>query len=88
MSTVTVEAVLDQAKRLSAEDQRRLARLLASVPEIPAQAAEQDDADPFAGDAVVAEWREAMKRAENVLGLHSTEEIMSHVRGRPWRFDD
>ena len=44
--------------------------------------------DPLADDPWFAELREVQKRAEEALGLHSVEEIMSWLRGRPWRFDE
>lgn len=44
--------------------------------------------DPLADDPWFTELREVQKRAEEALGLSSVEEIMTWLRGRPWRFDE
>ena len=84
MAETTVELVLEQATRLSPGDRQRLVRLLSGTGHREGDGAARIDGDPFADGPQMARWREAMRRAEGALGLHSTEEIMSHLRRRPW----
>ena len=44
--------------------------------------------DPLADDPWFAELREGMERAMRELGFKSVEEVMTWLRGRPWRFDE
>jgi hypothetical protein len=44
--------------------------------------------DPFADDPWFAELRQIQRRAEKALGLHTLEDIMTWLRGRPWRVEE
>ena len=44
--------------------------------------------EPFADDPWFAELRQIQRRAEKALGLHTLEDIMTWLRGRPWRVEE
>ncbi len=92
---VTAREVYELAKKLPKREQRKLLRWLSKDLEQSkgkgvgsGKGSKAKLRDPLADDPWFAELREIQKRAEEALGLHSTEEIMSWLRGRPWRFDE
>lgn len=93
---VTVRHLYELAQKLSPKERKRLAqRLLRDLEKVKKTRqkvgrkakAPSPSQDPLADDPWFAELREIQKRAEEVLGLHSVEDIMSWLRGQPWGFD-
>ena len=92
---VTAREVYELAKKLPKREQRKLLKWLSKDLEQSkgkgvgsGKGSKAKLHDPLADDPWFAELREIQKRAEKVLGLRSVEEIMSWLRGRPWRFDE
>lgn len=84
MSHVTVQQLYEQAKQLSPKDRRRLFRLLEEDSSTRQAVAPPSTPSFLETDPWFVELREAQARAEAVLELHSTEEVMSWIRRRPW----
>ena len=84
----------ERAQKLPLKERKRLVRwLLRDLEKVEGQKRRKRKAgaevpDPFADDPWFAELRKIQRRAEKALGLHTLEDIMSWLRGRPWRVEE
>ena len=79
------------AQKLPLRERKRLVRWLLKDLERARgrkEKAEAKGTDPFADDPWFAELRKIQRRAEKALGLHTLEDIMTWLRGRPWRVEE
>jgi len=88
---MTAKELYEMAQKLPLRERKRLVRwLLKDLEGVRGrkQKAEAKGTDPFADDPWFAELRKIQRRAEKALGLHTLEDIMTWLRGRPWRVEE
>jgi hypothetical protein len=88
---MTAKELYEMAQKLPLRERKRLVRWLLKDLERARgrkQKAGAKGTDPFADDPWFAELRKIQRRAEKALGLHTLEDIMTWLRGRPWRVEE
>jgi hypothetical protein len=88
---MTAKELYEMAQKLPLRERKRLVRwLLKDLERVRGRRgkAEAKGTDPFADDPWFAELRQIQRRAEKALGLHTLEDIMTWLRGRPWRVEE
>ncbi len=92
---MTAREVYELAKKLPKREQRKLLRWLSKDLEQSkgkgvgsGKGSKAKLRDPLADDPWFAELREGMQKAMKELGFRTVEEVMTWLRGRPWRFDE
>jgi hypothetical protein len=88
---MTAKELYEMAQKLPLRERKRLVRWLLKDLERARgrkQKAGAKGTDPFADDPWFAELRQIQRRAEKALGLHTLEDIMTWLRGRPWRVEE
>jgi hypothetical protein len=88
---MTAKELYEMAQKLPLRERKRLVRRLLKDLERARgrkQKAGAKGTDPFADDPWFAELRQIQRRAEKALGLHTLEDIMTWLRGRPWRVEE
>ncbi len=88
---MTAKELYEMAQKLPLRERKRLVRWLLKDLERARgrkEKAEAKGTDPFADDPWFAELRKIQRRAEKALGLHTLEDIMTWLRGRPWRVEE
>jgi hypothetical protein len=88
---MTAKELYEMAQKLPLRERKRLAKwLLRDVEKARGRKGKvgAKRTDPFADDPWFAELRQIQRRAEKALGLHTLEDIMTWLRGRPWRAEE
>jgi hypothetical protein len=88
---MTAKELYEMAQKLPLRERKQLVRwLLKDLERARGRRgkAEAKGTDPFADDPWFAELRKIQRRAEKALGLHTLEDIMTWLRGRPWRVEE
>jgi len=88
---MTAKELYEMARKLPLRERKRLVKwLLRDVEKARGQKGTvgAKGVEPFADDPWFAELRQIQRRAEKALGLHTLEDIMTWLRGRPWRVEE
>ena len=88
---MTAKELYEMARKLPLRERKRLVKwLLRDVEKARGLKGKvgAKGVEPFADDPWFAELRQIQRRAEKALGLHTLEDIMTWLRGRPWRVEE